>query len=149
VGLEDHGIFSLIDGNEIRWAVAIRWSDHCCPFEGTLVWEQAGCALVGAEQEVYALELATGAVRGHWDIGFYFCELVPSPDSQTVFVLGAWSVLALAPDLSLRWQSPEIAVDGIRFVRFSADELIVDAEMDPPGGWRRVALKLSTGQPGA
>jgi hypothetical protein len=66
-----------------------------------------------------------------------------------VFVLGACFVLALAPDLSLRWQSPEIAVDGILFVRFSADELVVDAEMDPPGGWRRVALKLSTGQPGA
>jgi hypothetical protein len=31
-------------------------------------------------------------------------------------------------------------------VRFSADELVVDAEMDPPGGWRRVALDLSTGQ---
>jgi hypothetical protein len=32
--------------------------------------------------------------------------------------------------------------------RFSADELVPDAEMNPPGGWRRVALKLSTGQPG-
>jgi hypothetical protein len=38
---------------------------------------------------------------------------------------------------------------SIRFVRFSADELVVNAEIDPPGGWRCVALKLSTGQPGA
>ena len=148
VGLEGRGIFSLVDGDEIRWTVAIRWSDLCCPFEGTLVWEQACCALVGAHAELYALDLSTGAVRGHWNVD-YFTEFVPSPDAQTVFVLGALSVLALAPDLRMRWQSPEIAVDGIRFVRFSADELVVDAKMDPPGGWRRVALKLSTGRPGA
>jgi hypothetical protein len=88
-------------------------------------------------------------VRGHQDVDLYFTELVLSPDAQTVFILGARSVLALASDLGLRWQSPEIAVDGIRFVRFSADELVVTAEIDPPGGWRCVALKLSTGQPGA
>jgi hypothetical protein len=148
VGLENRGIVSLVDGDESRWTVAVRWSDARCPFEGMLVWEQACCALVGAHAELYALDLATGAIRGHWDVGFYFSELVRSPDAQTVFVLGARSVLALAADLRLRWQSPEIAVDGIRFVRFLADELVLDAEVDPPGGWRRVALNLSSGQPG-
>jgi hypothetical protein len=145
--LEDRDIFTLVDGDEIRWTVAIRWSERSAPFEQTLVWEQARCALVGAHSELYALDLSTGALRGHWNINSYFTELVPSPDAQTVFVLGGASVLALAPDLTLRWESPAIAIDGVRFVRFSADELVVNAEMDPPGGWRRVALKLSTGQP--
>ena len=148
VGLEDRDIFSLVDGDEIRWTVAIRWSYHCGPFVGMLLWEQACCALVGANAELYALDLVTGTMRGHWDVDGYFTEFVPSPDAQTVFVLGCYYVLALAADLRLRWQSPWIAVDGVRFVRFLADELVVDAEMDPPGGWRRVALKLSTGQPG-
>lgn len=63
-------------------------------------------------------------------------------------MLGYCDVIALDRSLAIRWTAQDIAVDGITGADgcSDGDMLIVQAEMDPPGGWFEVALDARTGR---
>ena len=53
-------------------------------------------------------------------------------------------VVALAPDGSITWRR-RVAVDGVEIERVDGNEIYGRAEMDPPGGWQPLHIKLSDG----
>ena len=51
-------------------------------------------------------------------------------------------VMAFSSNLSLLWKTGYLAVDGVVFKSIEGDTMVVECEMDPPGGWieRRIIL---------
>ncbi|MFL9837519.1 hypothetical protein ABS768_08425 [Flavobacterium sp. ST-75] len=46
----------------------------------------------------------------------------------------------------LLWQSNSLAVDGVMIKDFTAQRIMVQAELDPPGGWKDFILNKKTGE---
>lgn len=145
--LMDRHVLTLFDGEHPVWQAAVLVSHGAGPFARVMLWRHAGVALFGVSDRVFALSAETGQPIRALSVPSYFSDFVLVPDETAVFVLGASLVVKLAPPCEVLWRSPEIAVDGVVFAAFDEDRLVLDCELDPPGGWVRVALNSRTGTP--
>ena len=76
-------------------------------------------------------------------LGAYFGHLYDTADY--LLIASAERLFRMKPDRSVRWQSPELGVDGV--VVRSADRAVIrgEGEWEPTGGWRAVARNPVTG----
>ena len=146
VGLAYRDYFELREDGSLAWQAAIHWESSCSLFQSQLVWEEANAALFGAHDEVYALDIRTGAVILHRTLESYFGYFELAPFHRMAIVLTGTGILAFDSDLQEMWSSHHVAVDGIVCKEIGQQFLTVDAEMDPPGGWQRVTIDLKTGK---
>ena len=146
VGLDSRDAFALCYEGTERWVAAFDWEEYCAPFEDQLVWEEAAVALFGAQQDVYALDLETGAVKLHLHIAWHFGYFALTPSRDRLLILGGQDIHALDPELRVLWTAKDVAIDGITLLDITESSLDVSAEMDPPGGWESVSIDLQTGQ---
>jgi|GEM_PF-2514603 len=155
----DATVTLLEDWQLPRWTTRVDASsiqDAC--FRETSLWQSGGVACVGAAEHVWFLDLDTGVVRRHLDLkaidasGFsefgHFGQATLSDGTDLLIVLTYAHVIAVDATLSVRWIAREIAIDGITGADGCSppDQLIVSAEMDPPGGWFRVVLDARNGR---
>lgn len=146
-------VYVLQRGEAALWSVGIDFSEAShVPFREELVWERAGVAALGGGDEVYVLDLETGALRARWSVPSLFGHLAlasfPASNGGTeelLLLLGWTDVHAMDERLQTRWVARHIAVDGIVFQEVRRGTLVLSAEMDPPGGWEDVALDSATG----
>jgi hypothetical protein len=75
----------------------------------------------------------------------YFVSLHRAADA--IYVASGEDVTRLDEDGTVRWTSPQIAVDGIRVELINDDLVAGEAEHDPPGGWRPFQLDARDGTP--
>ncbi len=132
-----------------RWEVQVDLgSGEASPFREEAPWADAGVAAIGGKGMVVLLDLATGAERARLHIPSYFGHLSVQTvaGAQWLFVLGWRDVHAYGPDLTERWVSRDVAVDGVTGGQVKDGVLHVQAEMDPPGGWVAVELDVQTGR---
>jgi len=145
----DRSIFTLFADGAPLWQAAVLFPEEGGPFVAGVVWKSAGVAAVGGGAGVFLLDLGTGTPRSSLAVDGYFGSFVLSPDASALYVLGMSNVVKLAQDQTTIWTSAPLAVDGLVFERFSqeGDALVLSAELDPPGGWRRCILDVRTGVP--
>ncbi len=55
------------------------------------------------------------------------------------------SLLRLAPDGAILWQTPNVGLDGVVVNSVENGLIQGEGEWDPPGGWRPFALRLDSG----
>ena len=73
----------------------------------------------------------------------YFVSLHRSADA--LYVASGEDVTRVDADGTVRWTSPQIAVDGVR-VELVTDDLVAgEADEEPPGGWRPFQLDARDG----
>jgi hypothetical protein len=151
---------TLLDDWDLpRWttridAHAIR--DAC--FREAFIWLPGGVACVGAAEHVWFFNLESGAACGHIELktfdpwGFatfgHFGHATLSNGTSLLIVMTYAHVIAVDATLSVFWIAKDVAVDGIRGADGCSepDQLTVDAEMDPPGGWFRVLIDARDGR---
>jgi hypothetical protein len=143
-GLANRDCFELVKNGTTAWKAAFEWELLCGSFQSQLVWEEAHVALFGSHDEVYALDIDTGAVTLHQALRSYFGSFRISPMHHLLLVLTGQDILAFNEQLKQLWSTQGLAVDGVVCQEIS-ETLTVDCEMDPPGDWQRVTIDLKTG----
>ncbi len=133
------------DGTVV-WTAHLPIDPDGSPFREQLVWPQTGVVAIGAGRWVHLLAIADGSIAASFSLASdRFGHLALDDDGATLYILGWCRVIAIARHHEVRWESPEIAVDGIVWRGRDRDRLRVAAEMDPPGGWVDVELDAATG----
>lgn len=138
--------FDLRKDGTLVWRAAILWESSCSPFKSQLVWEEAKTVLFGAHDQVYGLDIFTGAIKFQHKLESYFSSFVLDLPHGRVFIFTGTEVLYFGENLRERWSTRGLAVDGVVCRKLEDEFLIVDAEMDPPGGWQTVTIDLKTGK---
>jgi hypothetical protein len=147
------------DDGEARWSIGVDASalERAC-FREAFLWQRGGVACVGAAEHVWLFDLASGAPRLHLDrsglhsaassLFGHFGQATLRDGTELLVVLGHTDLTAIDASLSIRWMARDVAVDGITGADgcSDGDTLIVQAEMDPPGGWFEVTLDARTGR---
>ena len=137
-------------GARERWSIDIGDDRAGNPFCEAIQWPAAGVVALGLAQRVVFLAPATGdelsrLTLGTIDGGDLFGHLAIGDDA-TLYVLGWRDVVAVAPSRKVRWVARGIAIDGIVWCEQRGPHLLLDAEMDPPGGWVPAVLDTATGR---
>lgn len=128
------------------WRAAILWESACGPFKSEIVWTNARTVLFGAHDQVYGLDILTGALKFNQKLDSYFGSFVIDEIHQSVFILTGAEIMCFDASLFMLWSTSGLAVDGV-VLRTLDDRLItVDANMDPPGGWQTVFIDRKTGK---
>ena len=137
-------------GTRERWSIDVGDDRAGNPFCEALHWPVAGVVALGLAQRVVFLAPATGdelsrLTLGTPDGGDFFGHLAIGDDGA-LYVLGWRDVVAVAPSRKVRWIARGVAIDGILWREQRGGQLLLDAEMDPPGGWVPVVLDAATGR---
>ena len=105
------------------------------------IWHEL--VIIGYGNTLYCVDIATKAIR-IYPLDGYFGSVTTG--NGYCLVASAEIILRIDRTGAKVWESKRIAVDGV--VISNVDDTITgDGEWDPPGGWRRFALSLATGQP--
>jgi hypothetical protein len=146
VGLGEREKFAMKTySDEVLWEAAVYWEPAGYHKAAWVGWPEAGVILLGGGAELFALDLETGGVRHHQMLDSYFMRLAFTPDRTRLLVLDGTSVAALDMSLKELWRTP-VAVDGIILRDLDDERVYIDAELDPPGGWKPLVLDARTGQ---
>ncbi len=116
------------------------------PFREEVPWPAAGAVAIGGGHTVYLLDAGSRTFRRTLDLHQDFFSHF-AVDGDTLYILGWTDVTAVAADLTVRWISRDVAVDGITWRGRDGELIRLSAEMDPPGGWVDVELDAATGRP--
>ncbi|MBL8622201.1 MAG: hypothetical protein JNK64_12885 [Myxococcales bacterium] len=143
--------FTAHDAGGELWSVELGDGRDGNPFREAVHWPAAGVVAIGLDQRVVFVAADSGMVvstltLGTPDGGDFFGHLAIGDDA-TLYVLGWRDVVAVAPTRAVRWIARGVAIDGIIWREQRGDHLLLDAEMDPPGGWVSVVLDATTGRP--
>ena len=114
-------------------------------------------ACVGAGEHIWLFDVASGRLCLHLDLNElhpsafslfgHFGQATLTDGTELLFVLSYTDLIALDVSLSIRGIAREIALDGLTGADgCGRDDVLMHAEMDPPGGWFEVALDARTGR---
>lgn len=146
VGLDEREKYAMETySGDLLWETAVTWEPAGHHKPAWVGWPEAGVLLLGGGQELYAFDLDTGAVRHHQLLDNYFMRLALTPDRTRLLVLDGTSVAALDTALQELWRT-SVGVDGVMLHDLDDDQVHVDAELDPPGGWKAFVLDARTGK---
>ncbi len=145
IRLSDRDCFELRKDESLAWQAAILWESFSNPFQSQLVWKEANAVLFGAHNEIYALDIHTGAEMFHERVGSYFGSFKIEPFQHMLLVLTGSEILSFDRYFQKIWSTHGLAVDGVVCQEIGETFLTVAAEMDPPSGWHRVKIDLQTG----
>ena len=145
VGIDDRTVVALVDRDQTVWEAAFE-DPYGCVGSKMMTWPRAGVALVASYSQVFALDLATGALNCSWELDMPGPDLVFPPNSDHLLILDRQNIRSLTPTLQTAWYARRVAVDGIRVVGGKKGLMVVDACYDPPDHWKRVTLDLATGE---
>ncbi len=142
-------VTARVDDRDL-WAIDLGDGRTGNPFCEALHWPPADVVAIGVDQRVVFVAADSGVVvstltLGTPDGGDFFGHFGVG-DGALLFVLGWRDVVAVAPTLAVRWIARDIAIDGIIWREQRGAHLLLDAEMDPPGGWVPVVLDAATGR---
>lgn len=141
-----HDTYVARDENGIAWTVELPLDMRATPFREEAIWPAASVVAIGGGPEVHFLAAESGALVHTIALGDdYFGHFSPA-DGDMLYILGWRNVIALDASLAVRWIHTHLAVDGIAWNGQEGDQLLLSAEMDPPGGWVDVELDARTGQ---
>jgi hypothetical protein len=115
------------------------------PFCEVVAWPAAGVLAIGVGDAVSFLARDAAAPTLRLPLGDDFFGYFGIGDGL-LCVLGWRHVVAVDPDLAVRWVARDVAVDGILWRGCQGGRVRVSAEMDPPGGWVDVVLDAATGR---
>lgn len=146
VGLEDRTIVALVNAGRTIWEAAIE-NEHGYGFETAMtIWVEPAIALVGTRSDVFALDLATGESRAHWELDTPGPKLVFPPGLDRLMIIDWQNIRSITPTLQTAWYARWVAADGIELVTFRDGLMVVNACYDPPDHWETVTLDLTTGE---
>lgn len=115
--------------------------DECFAFEEVRLW--ANFVAIGWGHHLYMVKLPTLDVSA-FDLGSYFGHMDPA--ENYLLISSAKQLFCIGLDSSLRWQSGLLGIDGVIVDRVEGGVVHGQGEWDPPGGWRRFAVSLLTGE---
>jgi hypothetical protein len=75
--------------------------------------------------------------------GAYFGHLYETGDY--LLIASGERLFRMEPDRSVRWQSPQLSIDGVVVRSADSESIRGEGEWDPTGGWRAFALDPRTG----
>ncbi|MET3135584.1 hypothetical protein AAKU55_005896 [Oxalobacteraceae bacterium GrIS 1.11] len=109
-----------------------------------------GIAYIGFGVYVFVVDIESKQIACHrldgYFGGLYSVDDIEGMDGRfSVFVTSASEVLAFGRSGKLFWKRPHLGIDGVLLHSTSADRLEGAGEWDPPGGWRKFALLIDSG----
>lgn len=112
-------------------------------FQDALVWGDR--VFAGYGHKVYVIdpkkqsgsEILLGSGCGNF-AAFYATQ-------DYLLVASGESLLRLSPDGKLLWRAPRLGVDGVTVTTVESETIQGEGQWDPPGGWKRFALRLDSG----
>ena len=122
------------------------------PFREELFWSSTRRIVIAGGNAVYVFDAHSGELQTTIAIPSFFGHLglvtIPTASGLTeeaLLIMGWTDVHVIDSAFKTRWVARNVAIDGIVFSEIRDNEIIVSAEMDPPGGWVEVGLDAFTG----
>lgn len=117
---------------------------ECFAFQDAIVWYER--VFVGYGESVYVIDPVkrTGSSIILDGIAPYFGSFYAT--SERLLASSGGSLLRLKPDGSVLWITPDLGLDGVIVDSVENGVIHGEGEWDPPGGWKRFALQLDSGQ---
>jgi hypothetical protein len=143
--LDDVGCTPVRPARQIEVYFLRAPDDSGNPFCEVVTWPAASVLAIGAGDVVSFLGSDAAAPTRQLPLGDDFFGHFGIGDGL-LYVLGWRHVVAVGPDLAVRWVARDVAIDGIVWQGCDGDRVKVSAEMDPPGGWVDVVLDAATGR---
>ena len=109
-------------------------------YEKVIVWRDA--IYIGQSDYVHAINLVDKAVTS-FPVDSYFCDFYPT--REYLLITSAERLHCIDPDVSTRWVSERIGVDGVLLHESGPPTIRGEAEVDPPGGWVPFELLAADG----
>lgn len=147
-------VFEMYRYGVRQWSVGIDLGAAASnPFIEEYYWFEAGVVAIGGGDGAYLVDLADGTLRKAIPVPArfgHFARVTRQTGSadELFLVLSQTGIEAFDRDFSRVWIAENLAVDGLVCAGgvVQDDKIVVDAEMDPPGGWFEVELAFSTGR---
>lgn len=117
--------------------------DDSFTFHDAVVWYDR--VFVGFGHRVYVIDPNKQSASEIYlgpDLG-YFSQFYSS--NEYLLVASGESLLRLAPDGAILWQTANLGIDGVVVNSVEKGVILGDGEWDPPGGWKPFALQLDSG----
>lgn len=134
------------DGEIVVWTLELQMNMDGSPFREEVTWPAASVVAIGGGNAVHFVAVESGVIAKTISLDNDLFGHFGNATGDVLYILGWRSVVAIDRDLTVRWVSNDIAVDGITWQGLQGDRIKLSAEMDPPGGWVDVELDAATGR---
>lgn len=136
----DPGAYITVDRNGEPHVRIDVYSDFGGAFTELLTW--GGYVVLGADAAAHFIGPESQQTRTVACDG-YFGHFYPAGDR--LLIASATELINVNRLLETEWRRGGLAIDGV-VVNDISDDVTGEGEWDPPGGWRRFRLRLTTGQ---
>ena len=106
-----------------------------------LIWGE--WIALGFGERVYLVSLRAADARTI-PLPGYFQDF--HPRDEFLIILSGSGLTRIEPDGTVAWQRDSLAIDGTSVDRIVDGVIHGSGEWDPPGGWRRFAIRVRDGQ---
>ena len=130
---------SVDDRPQLRISL-YSYPDDAHTFQDSIIW--GNFVAIGFGERVYIVNLASRQSI-ELNLGGYFGHMEKHGDE--LLIASVERVFCLDSDGKLRWQSPQLGIDGVVLHESTEHEIYGAGEWDPPGGWRDFKLSASSG----
>ncbi|MFT3796608.1 hypothetical protein [Flavobacterium sp.] len=134
-------VYMIDADSEYPVAYEIKYEYDFNPFkEGLIVGD---ILAVGIQNHFYLFDLKTQKNILSQEIEGYFCKIYF--DEDKFFVTGASGVYAISKEGKLLWENNRLGVDGVLIGEINENALFLNAQIDPPDGWKGFRLNKKNG----
>ncbi|MEE1898483.1 hypothetical protein V1389_09060 [Flavobacterium rakeshii] len=120
----------------------VRFRYFVSPFKEVIITENL--IAVGFQDNFYLYDKIDKTTLLVFPLNGYFGGL--RFHEQRFYICDMESLYCIDKSGELLWQSNSLAVDGLVIKDFTAHRITVQAELDPPGGWKDFILNKETGE---
>lgn len=119
----------------------IRYEYHVSPFKEAILSQNI--IAVGHEENFYLYDIVTKNQLINLMLDGYFGHLYMKED--LFYVADANGLHCIKKDGNVLWANNLLGIDGVFINEFTSDQILGEADIDPPGGWRDFTLDRKTG----
>ena len=142
IGQPTPDLFALVARDDVpEQRIDLYRTDEYYFRDQAFVWHE--WVALGFGERVYLVALRNAKVLTI-PLPEYFQDFHPT--NEFLIVLSGSGLTRIEPNGTVAWQTDSLAMDGTSVDRIVDGVIHGSGEWDPPGGWRRFAVRLHDGQ---
>ncbi|MCR5861834.1 hypothetical protein LRS05_06635 [Flavobacterium sp. J372] len=124
--------------DDVEEVYEIRYEAHTGPFRDAIIHENV--LAVGHEEHFYLFDIVAKRCLLTIHLSGYFGNLFMH--QHEFYICDANGIRCVDLSGSVIWNNDRLAIDGIFITEFTSNQILGEAEIDPPGGWKDFVLSL-------